>query len=93
MKESLIALAITLAVALTIVSGIRIGQDWHDLNERAAHLEAQLAHHQTMLDDAHRYVDHLRRELICVDSDMTAREWLWIMADQFAEAGVQVKFH
>ena len=93
MKETIIALTITLAVALTIVSGIRLGQDWQTLNERAAALEQEVQARQDALDSLELYVAYLDQAVIRVDSEMSAREWLWIMADTFREAGVQVKFH
>jgi hypothetical protein len=93
MRSTICALLITLAAAAAIITGTRIGQDRSELLDQIATLERDIRHHQTMLDDAHRYVEHLRREVLCVDSDMSAREWMWIMADQFREAGVKVKFH
>lgn len=93
MKSTIIALLITMTAAALIVAAVRHGQERADLLDQITHLERRIAHHQTMLDDAHRYVDHRRREVFCVETDMTTREWMWIMAEQFREAGVKVKFH
>ena len=74
MKSTIIALLITLAAAALIVAAVRIGQDRADLRDQITTLERQIAHQQTMLDDARFVVEHLQREIACIETDMSPRE-------------------
>lgn len=92
MRETLITIAIMAIIITLAFTAYSYRQEVDGMHQAILTLERELRHYQTMLDDAHRYVNNIRREIVCVESDMTAREWLWIMADQFKEAGVKVKF-
>ena len=85
MKETIIALLITATFAATLTAAVRRGQQVADLENAVTVLERELAHQQTMLDDAHRYYPILERRVLQVETDYTAREIIWMMQDIFGD--------
>ena len=85
MRETIIALLITATFAATLTAAIRHGQQVADLEHAVTVLERELAHQQTMLNDAHRYYPILERRVLQVETDYTAREIIWMMQDIFAD--------
>ena len=85
MRETIIAIIVTSIVAVTMLAAIRHGQQVSDLEHAVTVLERELAHQQTMLNDAHRYYPILERRVLKVETDYTAREVIWMMRDAFAD--------
>ena len=91
MRETIIAILITATFAAATIHAIRHGQQVADLEHAVTVLERELAHHQTMLNDAHRYYPILERRVLQVETDYTAREVIWMLQDAFADcANVEV---
>ena len=93
MRTIMLTIIATSIVAATMHAAIRHGQKVADLERQVTALEMEVEARQVMLDDAHAYYPLLERRVIEVTTDLTPREVLWTMADQFREAGVEVKFH
>ena len=85
MRETIIALLITATFAATLTAAVKYGQQVADLEHAVTVLERELAHQQTMLNDAHRYYPILERRVLQVETDYTAREIIWMMRDIFGD--------
>ena len=85
MRETIIAIIVTVTFAATLTAAIRHGQQVADLEHAVTVLERELRHNQVMLDDMHRIVPHLERRVAKVDTDMTAREVLWHLQEAIGD--------
>ena len=85
MREVMLTIIVTSIVTATMLTAIRHGQQVADLEHAVTVLERELAHQQTMLDDAHRYYPILERRVLQVETDYTAREVIWMMQDIFGD--------
>ena len=79
MKETIIALAVTLMVAALVLAAIRHGQHVSDLEHAVMVLERQIAARQQMLDDLHRLVPLMRHEVVKIQSELTAYDMMQII--------------
>ena len=85
MKETIIAIIVTSIVAVTMLAAIRHGQQVADLEHAVTVLERELAHQQTMLDDAKRIIPHIERRVVQVETDRTAREIVWMLQETIGD--------
>ena len=85
MRETIIALIVTITFAATLTAAIRHGQQVADLEHAVTVLERELAHQQTMLNDAHRYYPLLDRRVVQVETDRTAREIVWMLQETIGD--------
>ena len=88
MKETIIALAVTLMVAALVLAAIRHGQYVAELERAVTVLERELAHSQTMLDDAKRIIPHLERRVVEIKTDRTAREIVWMLQETIGDCAM-----
>ena len=88
MKETIIAIIVTVTFAATLIAAIRHGQQVADLEHAVTVLERELRHNQVMLDDAKRIIPHLERRVAKVDTDMTTREVLWHLQEAIGDCAM-----
>ena len=87
MRETIIALLITSMFAAATIHAIRHGQQVADLEHAVTVLERELAHQQTMLDDAHWLIPYLEHQVQCIDTGFDAHTYLWALAEQLERQG------
>ena len=92
-EEILIVLAIFAFFTFLVFFSSQESSRVDTLNEAIAILERELAHTQTMLDDAHALIPHMERRVVQVETDYSARELLWTLADILTEQGCEVHIH
>ena len=93
MRAILIALVITFCVSVMAYVAEKRASEIAALEEALTILERELAHNQTMLDDAHRLIPALEHRVVKLKTDLTARETIWTLAEALAEQGCEVQFH
>ena len=93
MRDICIALFILFCVGTLILIAERRASEIDTLNEAITILERELAHNQAMPDDAHRLLPILEQRVVKVQTDLTAREAIWTLAEALAEQGCEVQIH
>ena len=93
MREILITLFLLFGLAIATLIAERRASEIATLDEAITVLERELAHTQTMLDDAHRLLPHLEQRVVKVQTDLTAREVIWTLSEALAEQGCEVQIH
>ena len=86
--EVIVALAFVVAVGSTIGYGINIGQEWAEIDAKAAQLEKENEHLRIMIEDLHMIVPLMERRVLQVETDYTAREIVWMLQDIFADCSL-----
>ena len=85
MRETVIAIGVTLLIAALILAATNHGQQVADLEHAVTVLARELAHQQTMLDDAKRIIPHIERRVVQVETDRTAREVIWMLQETIGD--------
>ncbi len=91
--ETLIALILAVAVYAAFDAGLGTYLERRELERQVAMLEREIEHLRVMVEDAHFLAENMERTVAVVETDYTAREFLWLMRDHFAEAGIEIVIH
>jgi prefoldin subunit 5 len=92
MKETIIALIVTIAIGVTILTAIHQGRAVTDLERHIAMLEREVEVRQSMLDDAHTLYQQMERRIAVVDTGMSARQMLWHI-EEIAATSACIEVH
>ena len=86
--EIIVALVFVVAVGSAIGYGISIGQEWAEIDAKAAQLEKENEHLRIMIEDLHMIVPLMEHKIVKLETEMTPRELIWHLQEQFADCAL-----